>query len=390
MGGPLKVLVVDDEPGIRDAVERVLSSHRTTLPDEGEETAFEVAQAGTGEEALAACEAGAPDILLLDYKLPGISGLDVLERMGSATADTLVVMITAYATIETAVTATRRGAYDFLAKPFTPAELRTTVSRAATYLALQRKARRLAEEKRQARYQLLSVLFHELKAPLAAVEGYLDLLREGLLAPGTGRYEEVLDRSRIRIEGMRRLILDLLDLTRLESGQRKREPVALDARESVRRAVETAQPAASARGIEIAVDGPDPAPLVADPGELEIVLNNLLSNAVKYNRDGGRVDVRLSRDADAVLLAVADTGIGMSREEVGRLFGEFVRIRNEKTRDIPGSGLGLSIVRKVVELAGGDVSVESEPGKGTTFTVRLPFGVAGTAASSHPGGVTSE
>ncbi len=386
MGGPLKVLVVDDEPGIRDAVERVLSSHRTTLPDEGEETAFEVAQAGTGEEALAACEAGAPDILLLDYKLPGISGLDVLERMGSGAADTLVVMITAYATIETAVTATRRGAYDFLAKPFTPAELRTTVSRAATYLALQRRSRRLAEEKRQARYQLLSVLFHELKAPLAAVEGYLDLLREGMLVPGSGRYEEVLGRSRIRIEGMRRLILDLLDLTRLESGQRKREPVALDARESVRRAVETAQPAASARGIEIAVDGPDPAPLVADPGELEIVLNNLLSNAVKYNRDGGRVDVRLSRDADAVLIAVADTGIGMSREEVGRLFGEFVRIRNERTRDIPGSGLGLSIVRKVVELAGGDVSVESEPGKGTTFTVRLPSGAPPTAPPAPPAG----
>lgn len=386
MGGPLKVLVVDDEPGIRDAVERVLSSHRTTLPDEGQETAFEVAQAGTGEEALAACEAGAPDILLLDYKLPGISGLDVLERMGSAAADTLVVMITAYATIETAVTATRRGAYDFLAKPFTPAELRTTVSRAATYLALQRKARRLAEEKRQARYQLLSVLFHELKAPLAAVEGYLDLLREGMLVPGSGRYEEVLGRSRIRIEGMRRLILDLLDLTRLESGQRKREPVALDARESVRRAVETAQPAASARGIEITVDGPDPAPLVADPGELEIVLNNLLSNAVKYNRDGGRVDVRLSRDADAVFIAVADTGIGMSMEEVGRLFGEFVRIRNERTRDIPGSGLGLSIVRKVVELAGGDVSVESEPGKGTTFTVRLPSGAPPTALPAPPAG----
>lgn len=386
MGGPLKVLVVDDEPGIRDAVARVLSSHRTTLPDEGEGTAFEVAQAGTGEEALAACEAGAPDILLLDYKLPGLSGLDVLERMGSATADTLVVMITAYATIETAVTATRRGAYDFLAKPFTPAELRTTVSRAATYLALQRRARRLAEEKRQARFQLLSVLFHELKAPLAAVEGYLDILREGVLEPGPGKYEEILDRCSVRIGGMRRLILDLLDLTRLESGQRKREPVALDARESVRRAVETAQPAASARGIEIAVEGPDPAPLVADPGELEIVLNNLLSNAVKYNRDGGRVDVRLSRDADAVLFAVADTGIGMSKEEVGRLFGEFVRIRNERTRDIPGSGLGLSIVRKVVELAGGDVSVESEPGKGTTFTVRLPSGAPPPAPPAPPAG----
>jgi DNA-binding NtrC family response regulator len=218
MGDPLKILVVDDEPGIRDAVARVLASHRTTLPDEREETAFEVAQAGTGEEALVACEAGAPDILLLDYKLPGLSGLDVLERLGPAAADTIVVMITAYATIETAVTATRRGAYDFLAKPFTPAELRTTVSRAATHLALQRTARRLADEKRQARFKLLSVLFHELKSPLAAVEGYLDVLREGILEPGSGPYEEALDRCHVRLDGMRRLIVDLLDLTRLESG----------------------------------------------------------------------------------------------------------------------------------------------------------------------------
>jgi Signal transduction histidine kinase len=94
---------------------------------------------------------------------------------------------------------------------------------------------------------------------------------------------------------MRRLVVDLLDLTRLESGQRKREPVALDAKGVVLRAVETAQPAAAARGIEIVVDAPEAVPLVADPGELEIVLNNLLSNAVKYNREGGRVDVELSR-----------------------------------------------------------------------------------------------
>ena len=287
MCGTLKVLVVDDEPGIRQAVSRVLAPHRTVLPDESSETAFEVAQAASAEEALAVCAAGAPDILLLDYKLPGLSGLDVLEQLGPAAADTLVVMITAYATIETAVTATRRGAYDFLAKPFTPAELRTTVSRAATYLALQRKARRLADEKRQARFQLLSVLFHELKAPLGAVEGYLDLLQSKMLEPGSDRYEQALDRCKARIDGMRRLILDLLDLTRLESGQRKREPVALDATDLVVRAVETALPAASARGITIALDAPGPVLLVADPGELEIVLNNLVSNAVKYNRDGG-------------------------------------------------------------------------------------------------------
>lgn len=386
MDGTLRVLVVDDEPGIRQAVSRVLAPHRTVLPDESTETSFDVAQAGSGEEALAAFAAGPPDILLLDYKLPGLSGLDVLERLGPAAADTLVVMITAYATIETAVTATRRGAYDFLAKPFTPAELRTTVSRAATHLALQRRARRLAEEKRQARFQLLSVLFHELKAPLGAVEGYLDVLRAGGLEPGSGRYEAILDRCTVRIGGMRRLIIDLLDLTRLESGQKKRELVVVDVRDVVLRAIETAAPAAATRGVALVVDAPEPAAIVADAGELEILLNNLLSNAVKYNRSGGRVEVRVERRGSELVLTVADTGIGMSAKEVARLFGEFVRIRNAKTRDIPGSGLGLSIVRKLVELAGGEVAVASEPEVGTTFTVRLPAAavpaVGGTLGAS--------
>jgi signal transduction histidine kinase len=98
------------------------------------------------------------------------------------------------------------------------------------------------------------------------------------------------------------------------------------------------------------------------------------------------VEVRVAPEEGDVVLAVADTGFGMSEAEVGRLFGEFVRIRNEKTRDIPGSGLGLSIVRKLVELAGGGVTVESEPDRGTTFTVRLPSGTLPPDVEAPPAG----
>jgi signal transduction histidine kinase len=108
-----------------------------------------------------------------------------------------------------------------------------------------------------------------------------------------------------------------------------------------------------------------------DRGELEIVLNNLLSNAVKYNRDGGSVTIEIDQDDQSVTLRVADTGIGMTEEEAARLFGDFVRIKNEKTRAILGSGLGLSTVRKLARLYGGDVSVTSRPDVGSTFTVTL-------------------
>ena len=112
--------------------------------------------------------------------------------------------------------------------------------------------------------------------------------------------------------------------------------------------------------------------LRADRGEIEIMLNNLVSNAVKYNRDGGRVDVTVSDGPAGVTVAVKDTGIGMTKEETAKLFGEFVRIKNAKTRNIMGSGLGLSILRKLATLYGGDVTVASQPDVGTTFTVHLP------------------
>jgi signal transduction histidine kinase len=111
--------------------------------------------------------------------------------------------------------------------------------------------------------------------------------------------------------------------------------------------------------------------MVADNGEIQIVLNNLITNAIKYNRDGGRVDVYLSADSDTLTIAVSDTGIGMTEEETNKLFQDFARIKNEKTKDILGSGLGLSTVKKIAQLYGGTVDVESVPDEGSTFTVRL-------------------
>ena len=367
----LKVLVVDDEPGIRLGIARVLQGFTVRVPDLNGEVAFEVSQAESGEEALSLVSAAAPDILLLDHKLPGISGLEVLDLTSRKPHDWLTVMITAYATIDTAVQATKRGAHDFLAKPFTPDELKSTIYKAAKHLMLQREARRLAAEKRQVRFQFISVLAHELKAPLAAVEGYLEVIKDRAVEPGTPKFDEVIDRSIVRLDGMRKMIFDLLDLTRIESGQKQRELAEVDVRTVAAKAVETAQPAAAERGISIELHPGEPIPMVADAGELEIILNNLVSNAVKYNRDGGRVDVALSVADSRATLVVADTGIGMTPAEAAQLGGEFVRIKNSKTQRILGSGLGLSIVKKLATLYGGELGIVSTPDMGSTFTVTL-------------------
>ena len=240
----LRVLVIDDELGMRLGAERVLSGLTIDLPDVGEQVRFLVAQAESGEEGLEKIAAAVPDLVLLDHKLPGMSGLDVLDRLTADKRDVLTIMITAYASLETAISATKRGAYDFLAKPFTPAELKAAVRKAAHHVMLQRQARRLAEEKRQVRFQFISVLAHELKAPLAAIEGYLRIIQDRSAGDDQAAYDHMLDRSLVRLEGMRKLIVDLLDLTRIESGQKQRDLKDLDVREVARTSIETLLPSA--------------------------------------------------------------------------------------------------------------------------------------------------
>jgi len=167
------------------------------------------------------------------------------------------------------------------------------------------------------------------------------------------------------------MILDLLDLTRIESGQKKRELAEVDVRQVAQTAIETIAAEAVTRNVTVELHADGPVTMQADLGEIEIILNNLVSNAVKYNRPGGRVDVTIGSDDEKMTITVVDTGIGMSKEETERLFGDFVRIKNEKTRDILGSGLGLSIVSKLAQLYDGQASVASAVGIGSTFTVVL-------------------
>jgi len=367
----LRVLVTDDEEGMRLGVVRALSGYVARFPDVDAEVSYDVSVAESGEAALDRLASGPPDILLLDFKLPGISGLDVLGEVKRLDPPVLTVMITAYASLHTAVEATKSGAFDFLPKPFTPEELRASVRKATRSLILQRQAQKLVAQQRRARFELTSVLAHELKAPLNAVEGYLATIAEGVVTDAP-TIQHVVGRSIARVQGMRQLILDLLDLTRIEAGVRQRELVSVDLWEAAEAAVEAALPAAQAKGVALELVGQSPLLVLGVRAELDIVLNNLISNAIKYNQPGGKAKVALGRRADSVEIAVSDTGIGIGPEDVAKLFQDFVRIKGPKTRGIEGSGLGLSTVKKVVQLYHGEVSVKSRPDEGSTFIVTLP------------------
>lgn len=369
----LKLLVVDDEPGIRSGIIRILRNFNCSFPFMEEDFTFEFLEAESGEKALELLKPGNIDLVLLDNKLPGIEGIEVLRHINEEQYDCAVMIITSYASLDLAIKATNMGAYNFMPKPFTPAELKISIESITKHLYLKRMTGSMRDEAKQIRFQFLSVLSHELKSPINAVEGYLKIIKEKQAGDRLDDYLGMIDRSMERIQGMRNLIMDLLDMTRIRSGKKVRNLQSTDLSELIKVAVLSVEPLAIQRNISIDTEMDESCLFYSDPSEMEIILNNLISNAVKYNRDNGEVYIKLQKKAAAWELKVSDTGIGMSEKEQQQLFGDFVRIKNEKTKFITGSGLGLSICKKMIEIYHGTIRVESTPDVGSTFTVTLPI-----------------
>ncbi len=368
----LKILVVDDEPGIRSGVARIMRKFKVDYPFMDEHVDFAILEAESGEEGIDIIEAEMPDIILLDNKLPGIQGIEVLEYVKKRKYDIIVVMITSYASLDLAVKATKNGAHDFIPKPFTPQELRSSVENITKRIFLKRMTRQMGDQGKQIRFQFLSVLSHELKAPINAIEGYLEMITQRQMGANLDDYDSVVERSLDRVRGMRTLILDMLDLTRIETEDKTRTMELCNLNKIAGHAVDTIKPMAIQMDIQINIHAEKEIIILADCTELEIIFNNLISNAVKYNKRQGSVTCTLKNEDDDSVIIVEDTGIGIGKEDAETIFDDFVRIKSQATRQISGSGLGLSIVKKIVDQYNGSISVESQPGKGSVFTVVIP------------------
>lgn len=371
MSSILKILVVDDEPGMRRGAVRSLRNFKFNLAEIPEDVSFELHEAASGAEFHEKIKNNNFDIVLLDYKLPDCNGLELLDFLQKSKFDLLTIMMTAYASIEVAISATKNGAFDFLAKPFSLEELRIVVKKAAERLVLQRQAKQLAEEKKQIRFQFLSVLSHELKAPLNAIEGYLNLIQARTAGDNIADYDKMLSRCLARIDGMKKLIFDLLDLTRIESGQKKRELGEFNFYDSIKKAIETFTPDAQKKNITLSYEGNNNIPFIGDPSEIDIVLNNLISNGIKYNKVNGKLTISAKFENNFLVISVIDTGIGMTPDELSRLFSEFVRFKKEANKGVEGSGLGLSILKRITDLYSGSIDVQSKENEGTIFTLKL-------------------
>jgi signal transduction histidine kinase len=320
--------------------------------------------------------------------MPGMSGLELLERVHEHDPDIICVMITGYATVDLAAQAMKQGAEDFLPKPFTADELLTVVRR-----GLEERQRRLAlrqqEEWEEEALQLertrqeiakldaiesrfMLVIVHELRNPAGVLKNYLQFMRAGYV--DADEWDQYLEKMDQRAGQLLNMLDDLLELAHLKqmSGVSKPKPVPVaDILEEV---VRKLRPVAEAKGLDLDVQIEARPTLFAQVAHLQSLWTNLIDNAIRYT-PSGQIKVTLARENGQVITMVTDTGIGISTEDLTRIFHEFYRSESARAEVELGTGLGLPIVNQIIKIYQGTIGVDSVMGKGSTFTVRLPLNV---------------
>jgi len=374
-GAHARVLLADDNADMRSYVHGLLTSQR-----------WAVEAVCDGEAALRSFRACPPDLVLADVMMPGLDGFGLLQALKAdeATRAVPVILLSARASEADSIAGVQSGADDYLVKPFSARDL---VSRVAARLeiagvraASQARERALLEELRIAdrrKDELLSELAHELRNPIAAIGLALAVLEGSPV--GSARAAGYRATARRQLGTLVRLVDDLLDAARIRHGMAELRKAPEDLAEIVRDAVADARPAIDGRGHALTVvTAPGPFPLMADATRLEQVLVNLLANAVKFTEPGGEITVRLEREeargAAFSVLRVRDTGRGIPREMLDKVFERFIQAHDAVDRRLGGLGIGLALVKALVEMHGGSVSAHSEGlGRGSEFVVRLPL-----------------
>ncbi|MDI6839701.1 MAG: response regulator [bacterium] len=353
------ILIVDDESVIRDSYEQVLS-HK-----------YSVKLAENGETAITLLQRESFDAVILDLKMPGLSGMDVLKKIKEINPDTIVIVITGYATVESAVEAMKLGAYDYIPKPFTPEELRIVIRRALEKRRSSLEAKRLKEEKERMRQNFISLVSHELRTPIVAVMQYLEVLSGGVAGRVSEEQSKIINRMKIRLNELLSLIERWLKLSRVEELKLKEGFKELVISSVVNEVVDLVNPIAKEKNISLKVKSIANNIVVnGNKGMIKEVFTNLISNGIKYNREGGSVIVESREEGNFWVIDVSDTGIGIPEQEIAHIGEEFYRIKREGVA--AGSGLGLAIVKKILDIHDGRLEIKSKLNQGSRFSVYLP------------------
>jgi signal transduction histidine kinase len=356
-----RILIIDDEEIVLESCTEIL---------EGGD--YQVATAANGTLGLELLDKFQPDVVFVDLKMPGISGLEVLEKIHALDPSIVTIVITGYATVSSAVEAMQEGAYDFLPKPFTPDEFRLITHRGLEKRKLVLETIALRREKELLRENFAAIVSHELKSPLGAVQQNLFTLVAELSGQVTEDQERRLERMKSRIADLVELIHTWLRVISVDIETIKDHFQSVSVASAISKAVESVQPHATRKGIEIVTSVREPLNLVyGHEGTLTEALVNIGNNAIKYSHMGGEILIKAQEENGHIIITVSDTGVGIPKEDLPFIFDDFYRGKTGRAAE-GGSGLGLAICRRIVETHDGSISAESEPGKGSTFVISLP------------------
>jgi len=322
--------------------------------------------------AATALATGGIDLVLLDLTLPDSTGLETVRSILQAAPGTPVVVMTGNVNDRLAVEALRAGAQDYLAKGDQNPQ---SVLRVLSY-AVERNAilTRLRDAER-IKSEFIATMSHELRTPLTIIREFVALVRDGVAGPVSGQQTECLHTALANCDRLKRLIDDLLDLSKAEKGVLGVGRRCIDIAALLRQCATDFRPVAAQKQHRLRVNAADDGSLtiLGDPDRLYQVIINLLSNASKFTHSRGQIECRAERDGDWVRIEIDDNGIGIPKDAHQRVFHAFSQMGRDSGPGAKGTGLGLTIAKRIVELHGGRIDFDSEVGKGTTFTFTLPF-----------------
>jgi signal transduction histidine kinase len=357
-----KVLLADDNADMRDYVRRLLAPF------------YDVVAVPDGQEALRAVFQHEPALVLTDVMMPNLDGFGLLRalRADPRTASIPILMLSARAGEEARIEGLEAGADDYLIKPFSARELLARVNGTLAVARVRRETEAVLREADRRKDEFLATLAHELRNPLAPLRNGLQIMRLARHDPPA--VEEARGMMERQLQIMVRLIDDLLDVSRVSRGRIDLLKQRVDLAEVVRSALETSRPLIEASGHELTVVLPsDPVYVEADVARLAQVFANLLNNAAKYTRRGGRLRLAVERQDGAAAISVRDNGVGIPADMLSRIFEMFAQVDRSLEKTQGGLGVGLSLVKRLVEMHGGTVEAHSDgPGMGSELVVRLP------------------
>ena len=359
------ILVVDDEMGPRESLKMILNPY------------YNVHTADRGTQAVEMLKQLPVDLVTVDLKMPGFSGINVLEKVKQHDPDIEAIIITGYGSLDTAIEGLRLGAFDYISKPFDVNHILSLVRRGLE--------RRTAKARlRQVKSDFLSNISHELRTPLSVVVGFVYLLLNQVIGKLTEDQQKVLETVYRNSEELLELIDNVLWMTSLNAGDANATIEKFDARDVVQEALKRHEKMIGEKGLQVNVHAGDhDLPLVSDRAKVDRIFQNVFNNAVKFTAEGQiDVTVQATPDKNGIEFEIIDTGVGIEESKIDSIFEPFHQADNSVQRAYSGLGLGLTVARRMAELVGGRLTVTSKPGSGTRVSMSFPSQVNGATAST--------